>query len=63
MKKALIISNLFHAGPRIYGLKHFHLPKTELIFNEVLSLPMYLTLTKEKIDYIVGKFNNFFLER
>ena len=25
-----------------------------------VSLPMYLTLTKEEMDYIVGKINNFF---
>ena len=63
MKKALIIANLFHACPRIHGVKHFHLPKTERISNEVLSLPMYLTLTKEEMDYIIGKINNFFSER
>lgn len=45
------------------SLGHFHLPKTEQISNEVLSLPMYLTLTKEETDYIIGKINNFFSEK
>ena len=36
------------------------LPVTEEISNQVLSLPMHPTLTKEEMDYIVEEINNFF---
>ena len=67
--KVVLMKNLSFkkkALPKKYytlGLKHFHLPKTELISNEVLSLPMYLTLAKEETDYIIEKINNFFSEK
>ena len=44
------------------GLKHFHLPKTEQISNEVLSLPMYPELTEKEIGYITKKIKLFISE-
>ena len=42
------------------GLKHFHLPKTEQISNEVLSLPMYPELSDEDVEFVVEAVNTFF---
>ena len=42
------------------GLKHFHLPKTEQISNEVLSLPMYPELSDEQVKYVVDAISNFY---
>ncbi len=42
------------------GLGHFHLPKTEQISNEVLSLPMYPELSDEQVGYVVDVVNNFY---
>ena len=36
------------------------LPVTEEISKQVLTLPMYPTLTKEEIDYVVEEIKNFF---
>jgi perosamine synthetase len=36
------------------------LPVTEEISSQVLTLPMYPTLTKEEVDYIVEEMNRFF---
>ena len=44
------------------GLKHFHLPKTEQISNEVLSLPMYPELSEKEIGYITKKIKLFISE-
>ena len=44
------------------GLKHFHLPETEQISNEVLSLPMYPELTEKEIGYITKKIKLFISE-
>ena len=44
------------------GLKHFHLPKTEQISNEVLSLPMYPELSDEQMEFVVEAFRNFYEE-
>ena len=41
-------------------LKHFHLPKTELISNEVLSLPMYTELDDEQVEYVVQVIHKFY---
>jgi len=35
------------------GLGHFHLPKTEQISNEVLSLPMYPELSDEQVEFVI----------
>ena len=42
------------------GLKHFHLPKTEQISNEVLSLPMYPELGEVDVGVVVEAINNFY---
>jgi len=41
------------------GLKHFHLPKTEQLSNEVLSLPMYPELSDEQVEYVIETIHNF----
>ena len=41
-------------------LKHFHLPKTEQISNEVLSLPMYPELNDEQVEFVIGAIHNFY---
>ena len=42
------------------GLKHFHLPKTEQISNEVLSLPMYPELRNKDVEFVVEAAHTFF---
>ncbi|MCK4735527.1 MAG: DegT/DnrJ/EryC1/StrS family aminotransferase [Methanophagales archaeon] len=42
------------------GLGHFHLPKTEQISNEVLSLPMYPELSNEGVDFIINSIHDFY---
>lgn len=45
---------------RKFGYKGGELPVTEAICGEVLTLPMYPTLTKGEMDYIVEKVKEFF---
>jgi dTDP-4-amino-4,6-dideoxygalactose transaminase len=42
------------------GLGGFHLPKTEQISNEVLSLPMYPELSEEQVEYVIETIHNFY---
>ena len=42
------------------GLNRFHLPKTEQISNEVLSLPMYPELSDEQVEYVIEAVHNFY---
>ena len=42
------------------GLNDLHLPKTEQISNEVLSLPMYPELSDEHVDYVVATVQKFY---
>jgi dTDP-4-amino-4,6-dideoxygalactose transaminase len=42
------------------GLGKFHLPKTERVSNEVLSLPMYPELGDEQVEYVIEAINNFY---
>ena len=42
-------------------LGHFHLPKTEQISNEVLSLPMYPELSDEQVEFVIEKIRKFFV--
>ena len=44
------------------SLNHFHLPKTEQISNEVLSLPMYPELSDEQVEYVIESIHNFYEE-
>ena len=37
------------------------LPKTEKIASETLTLPLYVTLTKEEINYVIEQIKNFYL--
>jgi len=43
-----------------FGYKEGNLPITEKISGQVLSLPLYPTLTKEEINYVFEMINNFF---
>jgi len=42
------------------GLGHFHLPKTEQISNEVLSLPMYPELDDEQVSSVIEAIHKFY---
>lgn len=42
------------------GLEHFHLPKTEQVSNEVLSLPLYPELSDEKAAYVIKSIHDFY---
>ena len=42
------------------GLTHFHLPKTEQISKEVLSLPMYPELSDEQIEFVIESVRDFY---
>jgi dTDP-4-amino-4,6-dideoxygalactose transaminase len=42
------------------GLNRFHLPKTEQISNEVLSLPMYPELSDDDVEFVVDAISNFY---
>jgi dTDP-4-amino-4,6-dideoxygalactose transaminase len=44
------------------GLGKFHLPKTERVSNEVLSLPMYPELSDEQVEYVIEAIHNFYKE-
>jgi dTDP-4-amino-4,6-dideoxygalactose transaminase len=37
--------------------KNFDLLNSELVYNELISLPLHVDLNKSKIDYIVSKLN------
>lgn len=45
-----------------FGFKKGLLPLTEKISNQVLTLPMYVALTKKEIDYMAKEIKNFFLK-
>jgi len=45
-----------------FGYQEGELPITEQISHQVITLPMYPTLLKEEIDYIVEQIRNFFSE-
>jgi len=44
----------------IFGFKGGELPVTERLYKEVLSLPIYPTLTTEEINYIINNIKSFF---
>lgn len=46
-------------GYEFLGYKKGDLPITEKISNEIISLPIFPELTKQEIDYIAEKINNF----
>ena len=51
--------HLTHFYRNEFVYKGGELPITEEISNQVLSLPLYPTLTEKEIDYIIEKINNF----
>lgn len=42
------------------GLTHFHLPETERICKEVVSLPMYPELKNEQVEYVIDCVRDFY---
>jgi len=42
------------------GLGNFHLPKTEQISKEVLSLPMYPELRNEQVEFVIESIHDFY---
>jgi len=42
------------------GLGHFHLPETERISREVISLPLYPELSDDKVEYVIESIHNFY---
>ena len=52
--------HLTHFYRNEFGYKGGELPITEEISDQVLSLPMYPTLTGKEIDYVIEKIDNFF---
>ena len=42
------------------GLRHFHLPLTEIVAKEVVSLPMYPELTDEQVKYAIKNIVKFY---
>jgi perosamine synthetase len=55
--------HLSHFYRKSFGYKGGELPVTEKVSEQVLSLPMYSTLTREEMDYIVGMVSAFFVGR
>ena len=43
------------------GLGHFHLPETEKISREVISLPLYPELGNEQVEYVIDTIRNFYI--
>src|SRR3990170_8601413 len=48
-----------HLHPAL-KLTHFKLPKTEKLYNEVVSLPMYPELTNEQVHYVIDVIHDFY---
>jgi len=42
------------------GLDHFHLPLTEQVSEEVLSLPMYPELSNKQVEYVIESTHQFY---
>jgi len=42
------------------GLSHFHLPETERVSREVISLPLYPELANEKAEYVIESVRDFY---
>lgn len=51
------IPNHFHPALK---LKHFKLPVTEQLCNEVVSLPLYPELTNEQAEYVISVLHDFY---
>lgn len=44
-----------------YATPHMHLPVTETLCEQVISLPIHTEMPREQIDYIISKVNSFFV--
>jgi perosamine synthetase len=55
--------HLMHFYRNKFGYKGGELPCTEELSNQVLSLPMYPTLTKAEMDYIAKAISRYFSEK
>ena len=44
------------------GLSHFHLPQTERISKEVLSLPMNTEISNEQVEFVIESIRNFYMK-
>ena len=51
------IPNHWHKG---LGLSNFHLPYTEKLAKEVISLPMYPELTNQQVEYVIDCVKKFY---
>ncbi|MGA8849138.1 MAG: DegT/DnrJ/EryC1/StrS family aminotransferase [Dehalococcoidia bacterium] len=51
------VPNHLHKG---LGLQHFHLPFTELLAREVISLPMFPELSNEQVNYVIACVREFY---
>jgi dTDP-4-amino-4,6-dideoxygalactose transaminase len=47
-----------HQSPAL-GLGHFRLPRTDLLFQRVLMLPMHPELTEQQVDYVCNVIRRF----
>jgi len=50
-----------HRHPNL-GLSHFHLPYTEKLAKEVISLPIYPELTNEQVQYVIDCVKKFYVK-
>lgn len=48
---------------RALGLEHFHLPETERVSREVISLPMYPELSNDKVEFVIECVRSFYREK
>ncbi len=48
-----------HQSPAL-GLSDTHLPRTDLLFDRVLMLPMFPELADEQVDYVVDRIHEFY---
>lgn len=48
-----------HAQPAL-GLGHFRLPMTDQLSKEVLSLPMYVELSNEQVEFVIDSVRSFY---
>ncbi len=45
------------------GLGHFHLPETERISKEVVSLPLNTEISNEQVEFVIETIRNFYNRR
>jgi dTDP-4-amino-4,6-dideoxygalactose transaminase len=42
------------------GLNHFHLPETERVSKEVVSLPLNTEVSNEQVEFVIESIHNFY---